>query len=86
MQDQCLQLLRNYGRIKVILDKEKKPSYDENDRDVVYQHYREIGDFKLQKQYISDLDKQILKTSDLITKLDEVAEHRIHKTQPIDDL
>lgn len=73
-------LLQDFGKAKVIIDKEKMPVYDENDPNERYLHCAEVGDLKLLKQSILRLDKKILETSDVVDELKDVAEHLLNET------
>lgn len=84
MQDYALGISKEYIHAKPILDKKPKVSdptpYTAEDSD--------MKDFKEQTKYVEELDKTIDKVLDLITKVDDVARHRIlhSKSVTMDEL
>lgn len=73
MQDYALGISKEYIHAKPILDKKPKVSdpapYTAEDSD--------MKDFKEQTKYVEELDQTIDKVLDLITKVDDVARHRV---------
>lgn len=83
MKEYALSLSNEYVHAKKILD--EKPNYDAS-APALYD--ADMKDFKEQTKYVEELDQTIDKVLDLITKVDDVARHRIlhSKSVTMDEL